>query len=109
MCVEHHPQRHREHRGVGERVAQRERRQQILRPFEQLRDDFARDRMPFRQLPHLPFAEGKERRFRQREKETRARENQDRRHRQLHARSVEEKASRKKEKRFARISRVVTN
>ena len=88
MRVEHHPQRDREHRGIGECVAQRQRRQQILRMFEQLRHDFARDRMVFRQLPHLPLAEGKERRFRQREEETRARENQDRRYRQLHARKV---------------------
>jgi hypothetical protein len=34
------------------------------------------------------------------EKETRARENQDRRHRQLHARSVPEKSDGQKEKRL---------
>jgi hypothetical protein len=54
--------------------------------------------MTLRQLPHLPLAEGKQRRFRQREEETRARENQDRRHRKFHAQSVEEKSDGQKEK-----------
>jgi len=86
--VEDHAQRDGEHGGVGKRVTQRERRQQILRPFEQLRDDFAAQRMAFGQLLRLPFTQGKERRFRQREEETRARKNQDRRYRQLHARRL---------------------
>ncbi len=96
MRVEDQPQRDREHRRVGERVAQRQRREQILRMFEQRRDDFARARIFFRELRHLPFAERKQRRLRQREKETRARENQNRRHSLLHAWSVLEKVVWKK-------------
>jgi hypothetical protein len=88
VFIEDHPQRHRKHRGIGKRVAQRQRGQQILGTFEQLRDNFARTRMLFGQLPRLPFAEGKQRRFRQREKEACARENQNRRHRHRHARSL---------------------
>ena len=91
LRVEGHPQRDGEHGGVGERVAQRQRRQQILRMVEQGRDHFARARIFFRELRHLPFAEGKQRRFRQREKETRARENQNRRHGLLHARMLSAK------------------
>ncbi len=93
LRVEGHPQRDGEHGRVGERVAQRQRRQQILRMLEQGRDGFARARIFFHELRHLPFAEGKERRLRQREKETRARENQNRRHSLPHARSVPEKAA----------------
>ena len=48
--------------------------------------------IPFRQLPHLPFAEGKERRLRERKEETRPRkdQNQNRRDswRRLHGRSM---------------------
>jgi hypothetical protein len=54
--------------------------------------------MLFGQLPRLPFAQGKQRRFRQREKETCARENQYRHHRRRHARSVKQIARRKKQK-----------
>jgi hypothetical protein len=54
--------------------------------------------MLFGQLPRLPFAQGKQRRFRQREKETCARENQNRRYRHLHGRSLKQIACRKKQK-----------
>ena len=92
MRVEDHAQRDGEHGGVGESVAERERGEQILRAFEQLRDDFAATRFFFEQLRDLPFAEGKERRFRQREKETCARENENRRHGCFHcAQIVKEK------------------
>ena len=100
--VEDHAQRDCEHRRVGKRISQRQRCEQVLRTFEQLCDRFARARMLFHQLPHLPFAQGKQRRFRQREKETRARENQNRRHGLLHAWIVREKARRKKEKQISR-------
>jgi hypothetical protein len=54
--------------------------------------------MLFGQLPRLPFAQGKQRRFRQREEETCARENQNRRYRHPHARTMPGKPHQKKEK-----------
>src|SRR5258708_32597060 len=98
MRVENHAQRDGEHRGIGERVAERERGEQILWLFEKLRDDFSATRIFFDKLRHLPFAEGKECRFRQREKEARAREKQNRRHSLLQARSVKENRRRTKAK-----------
>ena len=86
MRVEDHAERDGEHRGVGEGVSERERGQQILRMLEQPGDGFARARIFFREERHLPFAERKQRRFRQREKETRAREDKNRRYRRFHAR-----------------------
>jgi len=66
--VEDHAERDGEHRGVGEGVSERERGQQILRMFEQPGDGLARARIFFREERDLPFAERKQRRFRQREK-----------------------------------------
>src|SRR5581483_7381737 len=88
MHVDNHAQRDGEQGGVGESVAERERGQQILRLREQLGDDFAATRFFFDELGELPFAEGKERSFRQREKEARARENQNRQHGLFHARGL---------------------
>jgi hypothetical protein len=60
--------------------------------------------MLFGQLPRLPFAQGKQRRLRQREKETCARENQNRRYRHPHAGILKQIACRKKEKWTGQIS-----
>ena len=106
MRVEDHAERDGEHRGVGEGVSERERGQQILRMLEQPGDGLARARIFFREERHLPFAERKQRRFRQREKETRAREDKNRRYRRFHARSVPEKRRGKKEKAETRIARI---
>jgi hypothetical protein len=65
--------------------------------------------MLFGQLPRLPFAQGKQRRLRQREKETCARENQNRRYRHLHVRSLKQIACRKKQKEATRIARINAN
>ena len=75
--AQRHPESHGEHRGGGEGVADHHGRQKILRFGEQLQHAPARDRIAFGQLPRLPFAEGKERRLREREKETRAGGDQD--------------------------------
>src|SRR5580692_3018456 len=98
LCVEHQPQRGSDDCGVGEGVAQRQCRQQIIRVFEEIPDDFARAGIFFGELADLPVAQREERRFRQRKKETRAREKQNRRNGCFHGRSLAEKSPRKKEK-----------
>ena len=68
---------------------------EVSRMVEQSRNDAASLWISLCELAHLPFAEGKKRRLRQREKETRACENQDRhachQWRRFHARSMPKK------------------
>jgi hypothetical protein len=66
-----HPKGDCEHRGTRERVAQHHGGEQILWIREQPRHNASRARVAIRQLAHLPLAEGKERRFREREEEAR--------------------------------------
>ena len=77
VIAERHPQSDRQHAGVGESIAQHHRRQQILRLGQQPRRDDARATRPLGKLAHLPFAEGKQRRLRQRKEETCTGANQD--------------------------------
>ena len=77
VTFERHPQSDRQHAGVGERVAQHHRGEQVLRLVEQPSRQRSGAFLPGREQPHLPLAQGEERRFRQCKKATRPGANQD--------------------------------
>jgi hypothetical protein len=70
MRAEGHPEADGEHGGGGEGIAKDHGGEEILWVGEELADDAADAGFAFRELPHLPFAEGKEGRFRERKEET---------------------------------------
>ncbi len=76
MAVERHPQRGGQHGGAGEGVAQDHSGQQFLRFGQQAQDDAASPWLAGGQLARLPFAERKEGRLGEREKEACPREDQ---------------------------------
>jgi len=66
---------------LSEYVVYRGREYQVLGLGQQARHDAAYPRFPLRQLPHLPFAQGKQRRLCEREEEARPRKDQNHHHR----------------------------